>query len=104
MPADWIFALTKRSVKALAAHVAAVGERFMFAVHTKSTRGGDIELTRGVYSCLSEELDPLGEGHLRAVVDRARLAAHVDLPGVRAALPTAARLLLTTEGAADLST
>src|SRR5208337_5669740 len=48
------------------------------------------------------ELHPLGERQPGRIVHRARLPAHVALPGVGAALPSASGLLLAAEGAADL--
>ena len=44
---------------------------------------------------------PLGEGHLPGPVNRAGLAAHVCLPGVRARFPAAPGLLFAPEGPAD---
>ncbi len=44
----------------------------------------------------------LGQRQLLAVVDRARLPAHVGFPGVGAGLAAAAGRLLAAEGAADL--
>ena len=48
------------------------------------------------------EVDALRERQLAAPVDRAGLAAHVGLPGVRARLAPAAGVLLAAERAADL--
>src|SRR5437773_5913834 len=51
---------------------------------------------------LDVELHTLREDDLRAVVHRARLAAHVRLPRVRSSLSSTAGQLLATEGATDL--
>src|SRR5919198_1873097 len=50
------------------------------------------------------EADALGEWQLGAVVDRAGLAAHVGLPGIRAGLAAATGRLFAAERAADLRT
>src|ERR1051325_11391636 len=51
---------------------------------------------------LFAEFDPLRQGQILRVIDRVGLAAHVALPGVAAALPSAAGFLLAAERAADL--
>src|SRR5205807_7631117 len=55
-------------------------------------------------SSIDGKLDPLRQRQLAAVVDRARLPAHVAFPGVGARLTSAASGLLSAEGAADLRT
>src|SRR5918994_449515 len=51
---------------------------------------------------LNGELDALRQRQGRAVVEGVRGPAHVALPGTRAGLAATARLLLASEGAADL--
>src|SRR6185312_9698592 len=49
------------------------------------------------------EANALGQRQRATPVDRARLPAHVGLPGIGTGLASAARFLLTAEGTADLS-
>src|SRR5262245_24029669 len=50
------------------------------------------------------EADSLSERQIAAPIDRRGLAAHVELPCVRARLAPAAGILLAAEGTADLGT
>src|SRR5258707_313230 len=48
------------------------------------------------------EMDALGQRQRRSVVHGVRLPSHVLLPGIGTGLSTAARVLLSTKGAANL--
>src|SRR2546425_1001883 len=61
-----------------------------------------IELPAPALPGLLTKHNPLCQGQFRRVIDRDGLPAHVVLPGIAAALASAAGFLLAPEGAADL--
>src|SRR3954452_12044180 len=58
-------------------------------------------ITRKLISLSDVEADALRQRQGRPVIDRVRRPAHIRLPGVRASLAAAARLLFAAECAAD---